>query len=168
MANDKLLLNSRPVAPLGVVPLKSCEGIGKRVDNWLISWRTERDQERTTNEEEPVYENGSYLVEIDNPRFGSGEAKGEIKRTVRGLDLYLMVDITNHSLFYDIYGEPNHMSPGRPLLRPEENYRCSRRKSTSYHRYYAVPVRRQTAQKKRQRVSGLRNRAAGTGQHGRR
>ena len=111
MANDKLLLNSRPVAPLGVVPLKSCEDIGKRVDNWLISWRSERDEERTSKEEEPVYDNGSYLVEIDNPRFGSGEAKGEIKRTVRGLDLYLMVDITNHSLFYDIYGEPNHMSP---------------------------------------------------------
>ena len=111
MANDKLLLNSRPVAPLGVVPLKSCEDIGKRVDNWLISWRSERDEERTSKEEEPVYDNGSYLVEIDNPRFGSGEAKGEIKRTVRGLDLYLMDDITNHSLFYDIYGEPNHMSP---------------------------------------------------------
>ena len=72
MANDKLLLNSRPVAPLGVVPLKSCEDIGKRVDNWLISWRSERDEERTSKEEEPVYDNGSYLVEIDNPRFGSG------------------------------------------------------------------------------------------------
>ena len=45
------------------------------------------------------------------PRFGSGEGKGLIKQSVRGLDLYILVDVTNYSLTYSVCGHENHMSP---------------------------------------------------------
>ena len=111
MPNDKLLLESNPVAPLGVIPLKSCTDIGDRINRWLTTWRQERDSERANSNEEPVYTEGSYIVKTHTPRFGSGEAKGTIEQSVRGLDLYIMVDVTNHSLTYDMCGECNHMSP---------------------------------------------------------
>lgn len=111
MPNDKLLLESNPVAPLGVIPLKSCTDIGDRINRWLTTWRQERDSERANSNEEPVYTEGSYIVKAHTPRFGSGEAKGTIEQSVRGLDLYIMVDVTNHSLTYDMCGECNHMSP---------------------------------------------------------
>lgn len=111
MPNDKLLLNTKPVAPLGIIPLKSCEDIGTRIDKWLLTWRSERDQERTARDEEPIYHDGSYIIKAATPRFGSGEAKGEIHQSVRGLDLYILVDVTNHSLTYNMCGETNHMSP---------------------------------------------------------
>ena len=111
MPNDKLLLESNPVAPLGVIPLKSCTDIGDRINRWLTTWRQESDSERANSNEEPVYTEGSYIVKTHTPRFGSGEAKGTIEQSVRGLDLYIMVDVTNHSLTYDMCGECNHMSP---------------------------------------------------------
>ena len=45
------------------------------------------------------------------PRFGSGEAKGIINESVRGMDLYLMVDVCNYNITYSLTGNINHMSP---------------------------------------------------------
>ncbi len=111
MPNDKILLESSPVAPLGIIPHASCEDIGRRINDWLVAWRTERDEEKQSREEEPTYRDGSYIIKACNPRFGSGEAKGTIAQSVRGLDLYIMVDVTNYSLKYKMYGEENRMSP---------------------------------------------------------
>ena len=57
------------------------------------------------------YHRDDYLLEVSCPRFGSGEAKGLIKESVRGSDLYLLVDVCNHSLTYKMSGQVNHMSP---------------------------------------------------------
>ena len=57
------------------------------------------------------YRRDSYIVDVKTPRFGSGEGKGEIGESVRGDDIYLMVDVCNHSLSYRISGFTNLMSP---------------------------------------------------------
>ena len=57
------------------------------------------------------YEKDSYLVKADVPRFGSGEAKGIINESVRGMDIYILVDVCNYSLTYSLTGNVNHMSP---------------------------------------------------------
>lgn len=53
----------------------------------------------------------SYLLKTSCPRFGSGEAKGMIHESVRGADLFVMVDVCNYSLTYSVNGHLNHMSP---------------------------------------------------------
>ena len=53
----------------------------------------------------------SYIIQTRVPRFGTGEAKGEILESVRGDDIYLLVDVTNYSLTYSLCGQENHMSP---------------------------------------------------------
>ena len=53
----------------------------------------------------------NYLIDCPCPRFGSGEAKGLLTESIRGADLFLMVDVCNHSLTYSVNGHLNHMSP---------------------------------------------------------
>ncbi len=101
-----------PVGKLGIIALESCQQLGKKIDEYLVSWRTARIQEAHT----PTvlfdgYERDSYLVEAKCPRFGSGEAKGLIKQSVRGDDLYILVDVCNYSLTYSVRGQISHMSP---------------------------------------------------------
>ncbi len=59
----------------------------------------------------PGYEKDTFLVGASVPRFGSGEAKGIIEESVRGKDLYLMVDVCNYNVTYSLTGNTNHMSP---------------------------------------------------------
>lgn len=111
MANDNLK-STRPVAPLGIISLKSCIELGEKANEYLLQWRSERDYDPLIDERNTSYkEDKSYLVKTNVPRFGSGEAKGNILQSVRGLDLYIIVDVTNWSLTYKVCGQVNHMSP---------------------------------------------------------
>ena len=106
---DKFL--TMPVGPLAIIPLESSKTLGERVNNYLIKWRKERSLENKNKIAFAEYDRYSYLVEADCPRFGTGEGKGLIKQSVRGDDLYIIVDITNHSIKYTVRGHENHMSP---------------------------------------------------------
>ncbi len=110
MPNQIVLENTPPIAELGLIPHKSFTTIGNKVNEYLLQWRHERkcDQSIITL---AGYKSDSYIVEADCPRFGSGEGKGLIKQSVRGIDLYILVDVTNHSLTYKVCGHENHMSP---------------------------------------------------------
>ncbi len=108
--NDSLL-TSFPVGPLGIIPLKSCESLGNKVDAYLAQWRSERVHEHEGSMDFAGYKKSSYIIDAKTPRFGSGEAKGVINATVRGDDIYLMVDVCNYSLTYSLCGHVNHMSP---------------------------------------------------------
>ncbi len=111
MPNDFIHLDSMPVGPLGIVALESCKDLGKRADDFITSWRQKRIEKDPHAISLPGYENESYLVHTKTPRFGSGEAKGVISETVRGKDLYILVDVTNYSITYSLSGHENHMSP---------------------------------------------------------
>lgn len=100
-----------PVGPLGIIPLKSCEALGKKVDDYLVSWRHANDSEHKSNIIFSGYEKDSYVVNASVPRFGSGEAKAIINESVRGKDIYLIVDVCNYSMTYSLCGQENHMSP---------------------------------------------------------
>ena len=109
--NDDTLATRKPVAPLGIIPLKSCEPLGDKVDAYLVKWRRNRKSDHLDFVEKASYTSDSYKISVATPRFGSGEAKGQINESVRGLDLYIMVDVTNYSLTYSLCGQTNHMSP---------------------------------------------------------
>jgi len=101
-----------PVGKLGVIALESCKQMGQRIDQYLVDWRDKRVHEvHTPTVLLDGYHRNSYLVDTKCPRFGSGEAKGIIRQTVRGDDLYILVDVTNYSLTYSVCGQVSHMSP---------------------------------------------------------
>ena len=110
MPNEKNL-ETIPVGPLGIVALESCKELGDKVNNYIVDWRKNRANEHKETIAFAGYEKDSYLVNAQVPRFGSGEAKGIIHQSVRGDDLFIMLDVCNYSLTYSLCGHTNHMSP---------------------------------------------------------
>lgn len=111
MLNEDRNLNTIPVGALGIVALDSCKELGEKVDKYISDWRHSRQNEHKDTIAFSGYQSESYLVDMKIPRFGSGEAKGLLNQSVRGKDLYIMLDVTNHSLTYTVCGQTNHMSP---------------------------------------------------------
>ena len=110
MANLDLLENSIPVAPLKLAALPGSMEMAKKVDSYLVQFRKEL-AERRNGVSFSGYSEDSFLIDCECPRFGSGEAKGKINESVRGADLYILVDVCNYSLEYTVCGFKNHMSP---------------------------------------------------------
>ena len=104
-------LENIPVGALGIIALDGCKDMGSRVDDYLVKWRREDGHIHKNDVSFTGYEKDTYLIDAKVPRFGSGEAKGIINESVRGKDLYLMVDVCNYSLTYSLTGNINHMSP---------------------------------------------------------
>lgn len=104
-------LENIPVGALGLIPVRGCEGLGDKVNDYLVKWRKESGSEHKGDVALTGYDRDTFIIDADVPRFGSGEAKGIIKESVRGKDLYLMVDVCNYSLTYSLTGNTNHMSP---------------------------------------------------------
>ena len=147
MTNIEMLENTLPIAPLKLIAMESCKPLGQKVNDYIVSFR-----ENTINEvtESPLYRNykaNNYLVDCSCPRFGSGEAKGILKETIRGTDLFIMTDVCNYSLTYTVNGHLNHMSP-------DDHYQDLKRI-------------KQTAQAYKKRVSGLCSCTGRTGRNGR-
>ena len=108
---EKRNLETIPVGSLGMIPLAGCRSLGEKVDYYLVKWRTQRESEHADSLAFSGYQRPSYILDAKVPRFGSGEAKGVINESVRGTDLYLLVDVANYSLTYSLCGHENHMSP---------------------------------------------------------
>ena len=108
--SDRVLENI-PVGALGIITLDGCQEMGQHVNDYIVKWRRENGHEHKDDVVFNGYERDNYLIESKVPRFGSGEAKGLIRESVRGMDLYLMVDVCNYSLTYSLNGSVNHMSP---------------------------------------------------------
>ncbi|MCI8771759.1 MAG: ribose-phosphate pyrophosphokinase [Lachnospiraceae bacterium] len=108
--HDKLA-ETMPVGPLGIIALESSQEMGQRVNDYIVGWRHSRAKRHTAASSFAGYNKDSFIVSSACPRFGSGEAKGIINESVRGDDLYLLVDICNYSLTYTVCGHTNHMSP---------------------------------------------------------
>ena len=110
MPNIELLEKSMPVAPIRIAAL-GCRELAEEVDKKLVKFRKELVERKQLSVIPQGYSEESFIVECDCPRFGTGEGKGYIKESVRGTDLYIMVDVTNYSLTYSLCGQTNHMSP---------------------------------------------------------
>lgn len=111
MPRDERHTATIPYGTLGIVPLKSCSKMGEKVDDYLVQWREQREHENQSNLAFSGYKRDSYVVSAGTPRFGSGEGKGVLNDSIRGYDLYIMVDVCNYSIEYSLCGTTNHMSP---------------------------------------------------------
>ena len=112
MPNLRELENAMPVAPLKLIALPSAERMGRRINDYLVEFRRSINNEKVKND--PAfhgYIENNFLILADCPRFGTGEAKGVFHESIRGKDLFLLVDVCNHSITYDMNGYCNHMSP---------------------------------------------------------
>ena len=104
-------LKSIPVGPLAVIAMSGCEDMGRKVNAWLQKWNSFQeiqDAEFFTN---PGPNRDSFLIKTYCPRFGTGESKGVIKESVRGYDIYIIVDVCAYNKTYTMYGMEVPMSP---------------------------------------------------------
>ncbi|MDO5403549.1 MAG: ribose-phosphate pyrophosphokinase [Eubacteriales bacterium] len=111
MPRDERHTETIPKGTLGIIPLQSCKELGDKVNRYLVDWREQRDHESESTLAFSGYKRDSYIVSASTPRFGSGEGKGVVNDSVRGYDLYIMVDVCNYSLEYSLCGFKNRMSP---------------------------------------------------------
>ena len=111
LSRTERTLENIPVGPLGFIPVVGCQELGKNVDKYLVQWRKESVGNATNDAVFLEYSKDTFIVDAKVPRFGSGEAKGIINESVRGKDVYVMVDVCNYSLTYSLSGHTNRMSP---------------------------------------------------------
>lgn len=112
MPNLQELENAMPVAPLKIVALPSARQMGKQINDYLVEFRRQIHNDKVkTDPAFQGYSEGNYLADLETPRFGSGEGKAVFHESIRGKDLFLLVDVCNHSITYQMNGYTNHMSP---------------------------------------------------------
>jgi len=112
MPNLHELENAMPVAPLKIVALPSARKMGERINEYMVQFRKSIHNDKV--KKDPAFHDyivNNYLVDVQTPRFGSGEAKASFNESIRGKDLFVLVDVCNHSITYKINGYVNHMSP---------------------------------------------------------
>ena len=108
---SEYLENRMPAAPLKLMVMDNIKTLGDEVNDYLVSFRKENNK---AYHDSPVFEgyvSNSFLVEHATPRFGSGEGKGILNETIRGKDLYILCDVLNRSMTYNMYGYENIYSP---------------------------------------------------------
>ena len=110
MIEAKQKFPMRPVAPLGVIAMRGCEEMGKRVNDFLMNWQ---DNTSDSSELHSYFGNEAegFLLRANCPRFGTGEGKGMLLDTVRGYDLYIICDVGAYQCTYKLYGKEVPMTP---------------------------------------------------------
>lgn len=103
--------NTIPVGQLGIIALPGCEELANKIDNYLIRWRFQRNSEHKDTLAFAGYEKSTYLINMNFPRFGTGEGKAALNQTVRGYDIYILADVFNYGVTYKMYGMTVPMSP---------------------------------------------------------
>jgi len=109
---DQDLFSSIPIAPLGIIAMNGAKELGEKVNHYLLQWHERHESRGDALYTFPGYEHdGSFLLEVNCPRFGNGEAKALLKESVRGYDLYIIMDMSNYGVTYKMYGQTVPMSP---------------------------------------------------------
>lgn len=98
---SQIILNTQDsVAPIGVIAMDGASELGTKINNYLVQWAKDSGIDEET-----------YLIETQCPRFSSGDGKALIKKSIRGDDIYILVDVGNYSCKYEMFGKENSMSP---------------------------------------------------------
>ncbi len=100
ISSENVFAQDASTAPLRLITMNGTQELGDKIEGHLLRWAR-----RCGREEE------SFRIEVDCPRFSSGDGKGLIKSSVRGDDLYILVDVGNYNCKYKMYGFENAMSP---------------------------------------------------------
>ena len=104
-------ITSKPIAPLGLIIMPGAEKLGELVNGYLMRWKVDPENAEEVLLTTPGVDKDTFVIDVSCPRFGSGEGKAIIKETVRGYDLYILSDVTNYSIEYEMYGRKVPMSP---------------------------------------------------------
>ena len=148
--------NRTPLAPLRIVAMDNCRSLVEKADRHIVELRRQyladhsQDDATISGRE---YDKDTYLIQTSCPRFGSGEGKGTILESVRGCDLFIVSDVTNHSMSFNVNGRPHYYSP-------DDHYQDLKRiiaaASSSAHRISVImPFLYQSRQHKRVRRESL-------------
>ena len=130
-----------PVGPLGLIAMPGTEEMGTKVNSWLKKWQDHTEESMPGDmSTTPGVERQDFLIDVACPRFGNGEAKGMIKESIRGYDMYILCDPGAYNVEYQMFG---------------------RRKSQACHGHHAHAVRRPAAPPFFPGKPGLRHGAAG-------
>ena len=112
MADDnKNYVTDLPIGSLALMPLKGTEPMAHKISDYIREWRKEQVKNNRNVVFRDDYIKDDYIIYPEIDRFGTGEAKGVINDTIRGADLFLIVDVVNYNVTYKMYGVENRMSP---------------------------------------------------------
>ncbi|MEG1244205.1 MAG: ribose-phosphate pyrophosphokinase [Oscillospiraceae bacterium] len=100
-----------PYGKLGIIALPGCEDLAKKIDSYISRWRDESENEHKSSIIFDGYNKDSFLINVSCPRFGTGEGKAVINQSVRGYDIFVIVDVFNYGIKYNMYGQAIPMSP---------------------------------------------------------
>lgn len=100
-----------PYGTLGIIALPGCEELARKIDSYIVKWRAQKQSEHKASIAFAGYERDSYLINAQFPRFGTGEGKAHISQTIRGYDVFIIMDAFNYGLTYQMYGHTVPMSP---------------------------------------------------------
>ena len=100
-----------PYGTLGIIALPGCEELASKIDRYLVQWRSQKKSEHKSSIAFSGYQRESYLVDSQFPRFGTGEGKAHISQSVRGYDIFIIMDAFNYGVTYKMYGQDVPMSP---------------------------------------------------------
>lgn len=99
-----------PFGQLGIIVHESCKELGKKVDEYIVNRRQEEFAKRSSEYHVEEFKD-SYIIDSEIIRFANGEAKGHLKKTIRGKDIFILADIGNYNVTYNMFGYENRMSP---------------------------------------------------------
>ena len=102
---------SVPFGPLGIIAMPGCEKMGERINQWLLKWHSLQEMQDEEYYTSPGANRDTFLLKCSCPRFGTGEGKAVLRESVRGLDVYIIVDVCAHNVTYKMYGQEVPMSP---------------------------------------------------------
>ena len=102
---------SVPHGPLGIIAMAGCEELGEKINQWLLTWHNLQEVQDEEFFTTPGVDRDTFLMKAYCPRFGTGEGKAVLKESVRGYDIYILVDVCAHNVHYNMYGMEVPMSP---------------------------------------------------------
>ncbi len=102
---------SVPHGPLGLIAMAGCEELGEKINRWLMTWHNLQEVQDEEYFTSPGVDRDTFLMKAYCPRFGTGEGKAVLKESVRGYDVYILVDVCAHNVHYNMYGMEVPMSP---------------------------------------------------------
>ena len=108
---NQQLDRSMPVAPLAIIALPSAKDMGEKVSSYISAFRRLADETGKMVPHREDYYPDSYLMEGNLERFQTGEGRAVLRGSARGKDVFILVDVMNWTVTYEMNGFVNHMSP---------------------------------------------------------
>ncbi|HOQ63631.1 MAG TPA: ribose-phosphate pyrophosphokinase [Clostridia bacterium] len=104
-------LSNMQYGPLGIIAMQGIDELGRNINNYLLKWHELQDLQDEEYYTSPGKDREDFLIDAVCPRFGTGEGKGVIRESVRGFDIYILVDVCAYNIKFKMYDFEVPMSP---------------------------------------------------------